>query len=258
MPESPLRRLAHRLPLHARGLPPQEEAQEEPLEDRPGLGFVFVATYGRSGSTLLQGVLNSLPGYLVRGEHRDAVRHLFEFHRSCLTDQERVRHFKGVRTPQHAWYGMAGYPADRAVEELRRLVLTTLLRPGPETRVTGFKEIRWYADDVLDYVDFLLELFPGARFVVNTRSHDAVARSGWWREDEHALTTLARYEERLDALVAHVGEAAYRVHYDDYVADPTVLRGLVEWLGEAYDEEAVAAVFGLRHAPVTKPLPEHP
>jgi len=30
--------------------------------------YVFVVTYGRSGSTLMQGLLNALPGVLVRGE----------------------------------------------------------------------------------------------------------------------------------------------------------------------------------------------
>jgi hypothetical protein len=43
---------------------------------RRDLGYVFIVTYGRSGSTLLQGVLNSIPGYLVRGENRQALRHL--------------------------------------------------------------------------------------------------------------------------------------------------------------------------------------
>ena len=39
-----------------------------------------------------------------------------------------------------------------------------------------------------------------------------------------------------------LGDAAYRVHYDDYVADPGVLRGMFEWLGEPWDEAAVRAV----------------
>ena len=34
------------------------------------LDYVFVMTYGRSGSTLLMGILNSIPGWLLRGENR--------------------------------------------------------------------------------------------------------------------------------------------------------------------------------------------
>ena len=44
------------------------------------------------------------------------------------------------------------------------------------------------------------------------------------------------------------GDAAYRVHFDDYTADPTVLRGLFDWLGEDWDENRVRAVLGVRHS----------
>ena len=46
--------------------------------------YVFVMTYGRSGSTLLMGLLNTIPGYLIRGENDDALRFLFDFHRTCV------------------------------------------------------------------------------------------------------------------------------------------------------------------------------
>ena len=45
-----------------------------------------------------------------------------------------------------------------------------------------------------------------------------------------------------------LGEAAYRVHFDDYTADPTALRGLYAWLGEDFDEARVRAVLGVRHS----------
>ena len=48
------------------------------------LGYVFVMTYGRSGSTLLMGLLNTIPGYLIRGENDDALRFLHDFHQTCV------------------------------------------------------------------------------------------------------------------------------------------------------------------------------
>lgn len=222
--------------------------REDPRDPTLDLGYVFVATYGRSGSTLVQGVLNALPGYLVRGENRGALHHLHAFHRTCATEAARVRAGNGAGGTSHPWFGIGGYPDDLALAEVRRLVVDTLLRPEPDTRVTGFKEIRWAQTDVVEHVDWLRAVFPGARFVVNTRDHAAVARSGWWAADPDARTTIAAMEARLDELAAHLGPAAYRVHYDDYVADPQPLRGLVEWLGEEYDEAAVAAVLDTRHA----------
>ncbi len=45
-----------------------------------------------------------------------------------------------------------------------------------------------------------------------------------------------------------LGDAVYRVHYDDYVADPDVLRGLFDWLGEVYDQNRIDAVMATPHS----------
>ena len=124
---------------------------------------------------------------------------------------------------------------------------TPVLRPKPDTRVTGFKEIRWYQPDLQEYVAWLREVFPGARFLVNTRNHADVLRSGWWAEGDHAAG-LGEAESGILALAESLGDAAYRVHYDDYVADPTVLRGMFDWLGEPWDEAAVRAVMARKHS----------
>ena len=39
---------------------------------------VFVITYGRSGSTLLQNMFNALPGYVLRGENNNILSSLVQ------------------------------------------------------------------------------------------------------------------------------------------------------------------------------------
>ncbi|HEX5086457.1 MAG TPA: sulfotransferase [Nocardioides sp.] len=214
---------------------------------RDELGFVFVVTYGRSGSTLLMGLLNTIPGYLIRGENWDALHHLFRFHRTLL---EGSRKWEPARLRQrtHPFFGAGDFPARRSLEGIRALVIDTVLRPRDDTRVTGFKEIRWYQDDVEEYAAWLREVFPGARFVVNTRDHEEVLRSGWWAKRPEHAEALPAVEARIVALAEGLGDAAYRVHYNDYVANPSVLRGLFEWLGEPYDEERVRQVLATRHS----------
>jgi hypothetical protein len=213
----------------------------------PERDYVFVMTYGRSGSTLLMGILNSIPGWLLRGENRHAMRHLYDFHRSGLVERARVDPDRASQ-PTHPWFGIEGFPEDASLAHIRSLAEATLLRPEADTRVSGYKEIRWYDADLPDYVDFLRQVFPGARFVVNTRNLEDVAASNYWTHKDDPLGQVQRIESKILETVEGLGDAAHRVHYDDYVADPAVLRGMFDWLGEAWDPGAVEAVLATPHS----------
>jgi hypothetical protein len=219
------------------------------------MDYLFVVTYGRSGSTLLQGVLNAIPGYLIRGENRQVMRQLYTFHRKA--DAERMRQHDNQRkagrpigssTPVQAFYGMDAFPSDVSLELIRELATVTLLRPEEDTRVAGFKEIRWAFKDLSEYVAWLREVFPGARFVINTRALESVMRSDWWARDPESAEKLQALEEQMLDLLEELGDAAFRVHYDDFVADPGVLRGLFDWLGEPFDERKVREVLAVKHS----------
>lgn len=212
---------------------------------------LFVMTYGRSGSTLLMGVLNSIPGYLIRGENQQAMRHLHAFHRTCVQEKQRRRSPR-TRQSTHPWFGIAGFDETASLTGIRSLAESSLLRPDADTRVTGFKEIRWYHEDLADYVAWLQEVFPGCRFVVNTRNLDDVAASGWWAKHENATGVLTGIETRLLDVAKGLGDAAHHVHYDDFVADPTSLQGLFDWLGEPFDEERVRSTMAVRHSVVPR------
>jgi hypothetical protein len=205
-------------------------------------------TYGRSGSTLLQGVLNSIPGYLIRGENRDALHHLYQFHRTCVDEAARVTRKDGsALDATHPFFGIDAFPAERSLEQLRALATQTLLRPGPTTRVAGFKEIRWSHRDLADFVAFLSDVFPQSRFLVNTRDHESVLASKFWRNQPRD-GRLERVERSILEVAGSLGDSAYRVHYDDYVQDPDSLAGMFRWLGEPFDGPAVRAVMGVRHS----------
>lgn len=211
------------------------------------LGYVFIVTYGRSGSTLLQGILNSIPGYDIHGENRDSLYHLFKFHQTL--ESERIKNTRSEPLdPTNAWYGIDKYDPAQAIRDMRRLVVQTVLCPSGDTRVVGYKEIRWWHRDWQSYLRFLRVLLPNARFVLNTRSHEGVLHSKWWRRMQNPQARLAQYEKQMDEMAAYLGDAAFRVHYDDYIADPSTLRPLYDWLGEAFDEKRISDVLKRRHS----------
>ena len=220
--------------------------------DTPRDGYVFIVTYGRSGSTLLQMVLNSIPGYCVRGENANALFHLAQAWAAIETAEP----MRGARTsgaptgPDNPWFGAEATDPDRFGRALADLFVRDVLRLPPETRVGGFKEIRFHmaGAEVETYLDFVTRFFPNPRFVFNTRDHAATARSGWWAQlDPGAVKAeLAAAERVFDRMRAQLGDAALALHYDDYADDPEALRPLFDFLGEPFERGRVAAVASRR------------
>jgi hypothetical protein len=74
--------------------------------------YVFVVTYGRSGSTLTQGLLNTLPRTLVRGENNLYLLFMFRAERLAKTfKKQHSRH--GAGSTSSAFYGLprCGWPS---------------------------------------------------------------------------------------------------------------------------------------------------
>lgn len=211
------------------------------------LEYLFIVTYGRSGSTLLQGILNAIPGYLIRGENLAMPYRLYRYHQASVTMRRNLARPNRLPTT-HPFFGIDGYPDELAFRDLRTLMLDTILRPEPTTRVVGFKEIRWNQKDVLSYVRFLAEVFPRARFLLNTRNHTSVSQSKWWAKSPNALADISLREERMFAVQADQGDRAFHVHYDDFVSDPEALSPLFDWLGEEFALRRVMDVLSTRHS----------
>ena len=216
-------------------------------------GHVFIVTYGRSGSTLLQNLLNSIDGYCIRGENHAALMHLAEAW-DAVAHGEVMRGHRidaSPTGPDHPWYGAEMVDPEALGRGLADVFTREVLRPPEGTRIAGFKEIRFrmYRPELERYVDFLTRFFAGARFIFNTRDHAAVARSGWWAQmdPEMVRTELEGAEEGFARMRAVLDPDRFiEMHYDDYAGRPEALRPLFDWLGEPFDAGHVARVIDRR------------
>lgn len=211
---------------------------------------IFVVTYGRSGSTLLGGILNSVPGICVRGENDNALFHLF-----CAINA--ARHASSGRTdvaqPSDAWYGGSLIDADNFHRTLLGGFIEHVLVPPTNTAAIGFKEIRYDADYMSDeqfdaYMDFLLQAFERACIIFNIRSWQDVARSEWWIERPFARRYVTNCDARFERAARRHSGVTFKVKYDDYVRDPDNLRPLFEFLGATFDRGIVADVLARPHS----------
>jgi hypothetical protein len=215
--------------------------------------YLFVVTYGRSGSTLVQGLLNTLPGTLIRGENNFYVLPLYTAWSQVRTFQR--QHAKEARKGvQSAFYGLDEMQPDDFVATTRELVRRQLYgtRPRGEIRVLGFKEVLWHRippRQTQAFFDFLEAVFPGARYVLNRRDHEQVATSGFWRskEKDEVLAAISRVEDIQDHLRETRPERTLDIGYeqltgdDDAVAEQQ-LRSLAEFTVGHCDAEMMATM----------------
>lgn len=210
--------------------------------------YLFVLTYGRSGSTLLAGLLNSIPGYRVRGENYSALYRIYQADAAIAKARES---FSGADhlSPLSPWYGTPRVRENRFRAGLLNNFVSNVLRPEPGDRVLGFKEIRYtpaHIPDLAEYVAWLRRSFPDPRIVINHRDPAAVARSGWWPDKRNAEQTIRAADERLWNIPAD--DRHHHFSYDDIDDGLANVRALFDFLGEPMDEVTVREVLGTKHS----------
>lgn len=215
----------------------------------PAGGYVFIVTYGRSGSTLLQHLLNTIDGVVLRGENNNTLWHLFQaWHALDSAAPIRDLRARGAQTdPTRPWFGAELIDPEALGHQLAALFRREVLNLPDHTHIGGFKEIRVHGDPELfpQYLDFIARFFPGSRFVFNTRAHDDVARSAWWAicDPDFVRATLAEAEGLFRAYAAAHPDTSLMLHYDDYIHDPSALEPLFARIGARPSTERLEQVF---------------
>jgi hypothetical protein len=217
--------------------------------------YVFVVTYGRSGSTLVQGMLNTMPRTLVRGENGLYVQHLFRAWQA--TDEIRQKR-KGAsaRKPTNAFFGINSLTRPRFVRSAQRLVTSGLLgkEDAKDYDRLGFKEVDWHQiapAETEPFFAWLEEVCPGASYVLNTRDVEQVLGSGFWqRQDaDEAMAAINRVIEIQDFLRETRPDRVHETRYevitgDDRAASDAALRDLAQFVLGGCDDALLDTLRG--------------
>jgi hypothetical protein len=216
---------------------------------------VFVVTYGRSGSTLLQGLLNAIPGYRIYGENAGFLFKLQESYEALLFAHKHLANPKNDNESQ-PWFGSSRFEEEFVTLEFRRFVNKMLFQPylDRSCRVFGFKEIRFNEmehEKIRKYLKFVRTIFPNAAIMFNTRNIGDVLKSGWWRSNYWAglPKQLSGFHDFCEAFSNDNPDYAIHVSYDDLIhPDRKEVRRLFDFLGESLGEEDVDRVFRGNHS----------
>lgn len=218
---------------------------------RPGKAerrFVFIVTYGRSGSTVLQNILAGIPSSHMTGENLDVLGGMF---RSWLSAEQAKR--EQGRSPRKApgdpWRGVHLIDPQRFNRRQAEIFIDEILQPPPGARLIGFKEVRYfdYGEELPAYLDYIRMTFAPALLIFNRRRGADVAKSGWWREDPGDIAAgVAAFDAVTGAYAKAHPDETIILDYDIWKRDLEALRPLFERLGADFDAAAVQQILDVK------------
>ena len=218
---------------------------------------VIIITYGRTGSTLLVGLLNTADRTLIRGENGNFFYNLYKAY-SALAQSKR----RGGAKPNHPFYGIDKADLTGFIAMCRQAVYKVLAVPrpwlsGPTT--IGFKEVRYLQmgeRDLLEYIDFMDMIFPDPVYVFLTRDHEKVASSGFYKSKKNKrklAEKLAACDRKFENIASRRTNT-FSIDYKDLKADSEPLRELFAFAGLAYHPDRIEKILKTDHSPQT---PKH-
>lgn len=221
-----------------------------PAEDQPL--FIFSAGW-RSGSTLLQRLVNSSGEYVIWGEpyaRADHVGRLFDSLRPISPwwpNEEDIGDFAGESRAADRWTANLHPPLPTLVEAHRDFFRTLFATDGDGASNWGFKEVRLGGDDAL-YLKFL---FPRSKVLFLVRDPvDAYASyKGWrswyrsWPDDQ--VRTSAAYGRLWAQLASSFASRradlnARLIRYEDLYLESPAIADLESYLGAPVDHGVLA------------------
>ena len=165
--------------------------------------IILICATGRSGSTTMQRIVNTLPSSNICGENFGAINSLLEFYR-------RIKNSTMENIPGHlhpasyeeiiaqnvkpSWYNSYNYSQ---IVHLIKMTIVNMFKKNSTTNIWGFKEIRYDAGNI-HYIKDFKELFPQTKVIIQIRENiQAQSKSGWFKKDKNAIPFLSKTSNEL-------------------------------------------------------------
>jgi len=157
---------------------------------------VLLCCTGRSGSTTLQQVINTIENSNICGENYGAINSLLLFYKKLK--QTTFIQVHGNKKPisyesllemgiKPAWYN--SYNIDDLKNMIRNIIIR-MFKNSNKTNLWGFKEIR-YENGNINLIQEFKELFPQTKVIIQIRDDvEKQSKSSWFKDDPNSKKML--------------------------------------------------------------------
>jgi len=210
---------------------------------------ILIVTYGRTGSTLLMSILNTLPGFLIRGENYNFCYYLYKAYEALVN----TKNHNGEFTTE-PFYGSKDINLDLFKEDALKLIKNQLIPKELQDKIVcwGFKEIRYLQfskEELFKYLTFLNELFPKPAFICLTRNPKETAKSAWWKDlpEEKVIERITNFVSFLKEWTKDK-DNCYWIDYENVKNLDSTFWKLFDFLDVQYDKEKIIKLVNVPHS----------
>jgi len=208
--------------------------------------IVLICATGRSGSTTLQRIINTIPNSNICGENFGAINSLLEFYRRIK--KTTIDYVPGHMNPasfddiiskniKPAWYNSYNYTT---IVQFIRMTIINMFKNNESTNLWGFKEIRYDSNNI-DYIKDFKELFPQTKVIVQFKENiQSQSQSGWFKDDKNAIPFLKKNTKELIDFAIKNKEWCFLTSFER-MFDKNNIKNIFNFIecGEKYDEEII-------------------
>ena len=212
--------------------------------------IVLICATGRSGSTTMQRIVNTIPNSNICGENFGALNSLMEFYRRIKNST--INNIPGHYHPasyesiisqniKPSWYNSYNY---QQMINLIKMTIINMFKNKEETNLWGFKEIRYDSGNI-NYIKDFKELFPQTKVIIQIRENiEAQSKSGWFKKDKNAITFLNKTSKELIDFALKNKEWCYLTSFER-MFDKNNLRNMFVFIecGEKYNKKEIDEIL---------------
>ena len=212
--------------------------------------IVLICATGRSGSTTLQRIINTIPNSNICGENYGSISSLLEFHyRLHVASLERIPGNYNPTTYQElieknvkpSWYN--SYKMND-IEECIRQTIIKMFKKDENNNLWGFKEIR-YDHDQIKLLKYFKMLFPQTKVIIQIRENIyEQSNSGWFKKDKGAFDYITSTNRKLFQFYMQNKSWCYFNTFEK-MFDKKNIKNIFSFIecGDQYDENKVIDVL---------------
>jgi len=212
--------------------------------------IVLLCCTGRSGSTTLQQIINTIPNSNICGENYGAVNSLLLFYKKLK--QTTFIQVPGRKKPMSydeliknkikpAWYN--SYHLTE-MKNLIKLQITKMFKNSENTTLWGFKEIRYENKNIKLLKEFK-ELFPNVKIIINIREDtQKQSQSSWFKNDPNSKIFLDNENNNFKEFYEKNKEYCYLNTFEK-IFDMNNIKNMFEFIDckEEFNEEKIKNVL---------------